>query len=285
MINSQRRYFENMKRKNLFFILVSLVLLTTVSCQSEDETTQTSNTEFAEFANVYNSTMSDIFSIGVDKPNNGNNGSGPKKLPDSNRLDTTQQIFIIPNGPGYMEEQFTGCTLVELVDFAESVDATLSSLNDGTAVDSVLVSETEAREKLDPMVEQAWKYLRSRGMTTSEIQAMLDANNADETELVPLMLAIMDYEGEFDKGTVSYSPPSTNPNEPTQDKQLDLEKVGKCALQAIGADIFHHLLLDGVKVISKKLAIELFTVVAEKYAGPIAVVVAVVEFANCMGYI
>lgn len=268
--------------KNLVLMLMLLASLMTVSCQSEDETTQTSSTEFSEFANVYNSTMSDIFSIGVDKSNN---GSGPKKLPSADRLDTLQQVFIIPNNPGYMEEQFVGCTLVELVDFAESVDATLSSFNDGTAIDSVLVSETEAREKLDPMVGQAWKYLRNRGMTTSEIQDMLDANNADETELVPLMLAMMDYEGEFEKGTVSYAPPSTNPNEPSQDKQLDLEQVGKCALQAIGADIFHQLIISGVKVISKKLALELFTVIAEKYAGPIAVVIAVVEFADCMGYI
>lgn len=271
--------------KNIILVLMLLASLMTVSCQSEDETTQTSNTEFAEFANVYNSTMSDLFSVGVDKPNNGNNGSGPKKLPDSNRLDTTQQIFIIPNGPGYTEEQFVGCTLVELVDFAESVDATLSTLNDGTAVDSVLVSETEAREKLDPMVEQAWKYLRNRGMTTSEIQAMLDANNADETELVPLMLTMMDCEGDFEKGTISYSPPSTKPNEPKQDKQLDLEKVGKCAAQAIGLDILTRLGIQAGIKISEKLAMEMFTAIAKKYGGPISVIIMVVDFSRCMGYI
>lgn len=58
--------------ENIVLVLMLLASLMTVSCQSEDETTQSSNTEFAEFANVYNSTMSDIFSIGVDKPNNGN---------------------------------------------------------------------------------------------------------------------------------------------------------------------------------------------------------------------
>lgn len=285
MVNLSVAYFENMKRKNLFFILVSLVSLMIVSCQSEDETTQSSNTEFAEFANVYNSTMSDIFSIGVDKPNNGNNGSGPKRLPDSNRLDTTQQIFIIPNGPGYMETQYAGCTLVELVDFAESVDATLSSLNDGTAIDSVLVSETEAREKLDPMVEQAWKYLRGKGMTTAEINAMLEENNADETTLVPLMIALMDYEGCFDESVVAQVP-SMNPNEPSQDKQFDYKQAALCVVEALGIDIIEEIIKSGTQTITKKFIIKTFKKVASKYVGgPVAVAITVIDFADCMGYI
>lgn len=266
--------------KHLFLVALLLASLMAVSCQSEDETTQSSNADFAEFANVYNSSMSDIFSIEVGKSDD---VDGAKDTQKGESLDSLRQIYIIPNSQFKMEEQFAECTLADFAESMQSVDATLSTFNDGTAVDSVLVSEAEAREKLAPMVRQAWKYLRGKGMTTAEIRGMLAANDADETELVPLMLALMESEGGFERRIVAYSPPVANTHQPAQDRQLDLERVGKCALQAIGVDAAFELLGAGVRKFSKELAVKLFACVAGKYAGPVTVIIMVADFALCLG--
>lgn len=266
--------------KHLFLVALLLASLMAVSCQSEDETTQSSNADFAEFANVYNSAMSDIFSIEVGKSDD---GDGAKDTQKGESLDSLRQIYIIPNSQFKMEEQFAECTLADFAESMQLVDATLSTFNDGTAVDSVLVSEAEAREKLAPMVRQAWKYLRGKGMTTAEIRGMLAANDADETELVPLMLALMESEGGFERGLTACAPPSPNAHHPAQDRQLDLERVGKCALQAIGVDAAFELLGAGVRKFSKELAVKLFACVAGKYAGPVTVIIMVADFALCLG--
>lgn len=271
----------NKMTKNIILVLMLLASLMTVSCQSEDETTQTSNTEFAEFANAYNETMSDVFSIGVGRSGNGN---GPRKsivmLPDSLR-----QVYLQPGDKYQPGEQFTGTTLVELVQFSDAVNGTVAMFNDGTAIDSMTISETEAREKLDPMVEQAWKYLRGKGMTDSEINAMLEENNADETALVPLMIALMEYEGCFDESVVAQAP-SMNPNQPFQDKQFDYKQAALCVVKILGGDLIDEILSSGTQAISKKFIIKTFKKVAKRYVGgPVAVAIAVIDFADCMGYI
>lgn len=265
-------------------MLLASVMIT--SCQSDDGSAEKQDGEFAGFAKAYNLTVPNVFSIGVDKF--GASG-GPQKSMGSTP-DSMKTVYIKP-GDGFnpgdefaLGDIFIGNNVMELVEFADGINGTIMMFNDGTAIDSVSVSEREARETLEPMVQEAWEYLRGKGMTDDEINAMLEENNVNESALVPLMIALMDYEDEFYKGVVTCAPPAMGGNQATQDRKFDFNKAGSCALKVLGVDIIDALKSSGAKRLTKTVIFNAFKAVAKRFTGGyLGVAIAVVEWGLCMG--
>lgn len=271
--------------RKLCYVVVALVLTTiAVSCQNEERVENPKDEQVVEFVNTYNSTAMDVFSVGV---RHGGNANGPRKAGPV-KLDSTQTVYVKPGtGPSSAGDlqPFTGTTLKDFTEYLELTEATAQMFNDGTAIDSVSISVTEAKEKLAPMVAKSRQYLHRFGMTDQDIDQMIRENNSDETALVPLVLAMMEYDGSLQSGNAPFYAPSTGGKDYEQSSQIDLKQVGDCVLKALGADLVHLIFTSGVNSWTRALIMKLFKEVAKKAIGPVGVAIAVTVFANCMGWI
>lgn len=153
---------------------------------------------------------------------------------------------------------------------ARETCAKLTLTDNGNNSPSVEVSEEACKEALAPLIEDSKKYLYGKGFTEAEIQEMLKENDADESELVPFVLALTEEE-------------ETNLSleNMTRCTDLDWAKIGRCALEAIGADIFAGLDKSLLKTWNKKLITKAFKTVAKRVCGPVGVAIMVVEFTIC----
>ena len=255
-----------------------------VSCQSDEETTRSKDEAAVEFINTYNSTAEDVLGIGV-RP--GGNSKLPRKAIPT-KVDSMQTVYVKPAtgiGNASSLQPFTGTTINEFTDYLCWADATVSIFNDGTAVDSVAISVNEAKQKLAPMVAKSRAYLLRNGMTNADIDEMLRENNVDETELVPLVLAMMEYDGSLYTGMAPFCAPKTGGKDYNQSSKPDWKKIGSCALLALGCDIFDSFRNSACRSWSKAVIIKAFKIVAKRAYGPVGVVIAVGSFAGCMGWI
>lgn len=113
---------------------------------------------------------------------------------------------------------------------------------------------------------------------------MLTSCNADSTELVPLVLSLKEIEEDITaQSNMQLAAPSTGKQQPTQTTKINWEKVGNCAMEAIGMDILTALGNTAASSWTYALILKAFKVVAKKVIGPIGAAVAVVDFALCMG--
>ena len=269
-------------RKLFYFVFALTLTVFAVSCQSDEEVPSVQDEHIDEFTNAYNTSMPDLFAIGV-RPSFG--GNGPRKSGPVS-IDSTQTVYVKPgSGIGNVGDlkPFTGTTLRDFAQYLELAGATASMFNDGTAIDSANISVAEAKEKLAPMVKESRKYLKSKGFTDKEIENMLSENGAVEEELVPLVLCLRDYEENSNKGF--YSAPKPGGKEDlSQQSYLELKKAAGCALKVIGFDILEELMNSGTTKITKKFIIKIFKKVVSRYLGVIGAALAVIDWGECMGY-
>lgn len=271
--------------RNLFFVICALALTGfAVSCQSEEETTRSKDEAAVEFINTYNSTAEDVLGIGV-RP--GDKSKSPRKAIPT-KADSMQTVYVKPStgtGNAGSLQPFTGTTINEFTDYLSWADATVSIFNDGTAVDSVAISVNEAKQKLAPMVAKSRAYLLRNGMTNADIDEMLREKNVDETELVPLVLAMMEYDGSLYTGMAPFCAPKTGGKDYNQSSKPDWKKIGNCALEALGFNIGTQIITSACNSWSKAVIMKAFKTIAKKSCGPVGVVLTVGAFANCMGWI
>lgn len=274
-----------MKQRKIYLWSLALTsFIAFTSCNSSDDGESANSPQeqaINELADTYNQTMPDLFATKVWK-------NKPNRVMSVNptKVDSLTTVYVYSNNTGGTKLDVSNqLTLKDFSETLEVTSATFSFYNDGTAIDSVQVAEREAREKLAPMVEKSKKYLKSKGLTDADIAEMLAENNADETQLVPFALALMEVEEDINAySNVMYSPPSTGKQNPTQTTQIDWNKVGRCALQALGADVLSALWSSHVAGAWTVACLKAtFKTVAKKTLGPIGAAIAVVEFAGCMG--
>jgi len=160
----------------------------------------------------------------------------------------------------------------QIVDLVKTFGAEISLENDGTFEDSLLISEEESLEALNPLIQDSKKYLYGKGFTESEIQEMLAENNVDESALVPFVLILM--EGEEYQLNNNIQPLSRQVN-------IDWGRVGKCAMEAVGADLIYSFNQSATKTWSKVILKKTFKTVASRVLGPVGVAIAVISFSIC----
>lgn len=144
--------------------------------------------------------------------------------------------------------------------------------------------ENEFEQELQPALTEAKNYLYSKGFTNNEISQMIASENGHELDLIPLVMTMVELEGN--------SIASTNLNLSSffgysafaqSAPELTSGEIGWCALAAIGADILIQLGNSSASSWSKSAIKKAFGAVAKRALGPIGVAIAVVSFGICIG--
>jgi len=183
--------------------------------------------------------------------------------------DSTTLIFI--EHP--MPEAIPILTPRRLLEHVDSTGTELSLINDGTFEDSILVSNAACMEALNPLILDSKNYLYGKGFTETEIQEMLAEENAEESDLVPFVMALAEEE--------EYQANHPEEYEPNSRGDIDWKRAGRCAFETIGGDILDELFKHPAKSWGKPLLKRVFKKVATKMLGPVGAVVAVVDFSMC----
>ena len=125
------------------------------------------------------------------------------------------------------------------------------------------------------------------GLLFGVMNSCTTEENVDETQLVPLVLA-MEYQ-EREGNIASTLTPGNKKNIPfiitcKAINSNDLLHFGTCLLKASGIDIFTCIASSGLKTWSAALIKKSFKTIVKKAFGPIGVAIFMIEFSNCVFY-
>lgn len=258
-------------------VFVAVVSFLFSSCSNENEEAHLQQ-PFNEFATTYNKSIPDILSISVWK-------NAPNKKYKGREIDGERHQNVYLNIPNDIEDSVKiklSANLHNLRDIAELKDATGATITNKKITEediAITIPTTELQNKLEPMLVQSKKYLYAQGFSESEIQDMLKENNADESELIPLVLALVEQEEVESLANIQNDGGNAAQYAP------NWKKIGNCAAAAIGLDIVTNFKLYGPNKWAKKAIKKAFKTVAKRALGPIGVGIAVVEFSSCMGWL
>lgn len=239
-------------------ILVLLAFAIMASCQSE-EVEQT--TEISENP-VSLATMQSFYIDCLEQPVIVANATSTRAV-----METLAPIYLDSPQPLILDEPISKESIVtfnDVIALQNDLGISISPTSSSNTIDSVFVDIEKVENALNPMVKQSKQWLYSRGMSETDIQVMLAEKGATESELVPFVLGCMEAENL------------------QLTRNVDWEKVGKCALFAIGLDFTTFLGSSGIKTWTKAALIRTFKSVALKVVGPAGVAIAVIDFALCM---
>lgn len=279
-------------RKDLFFKLsvkmsVMTFLILLFSCQTEENVRSSVEREFVR-----------SIKPGIDKMLDVKISQCSSTRGNTIELDTSK-IVIVSKWQLTDEEQYkisSAQTLRELVVLGRQLDLMFkngNSLNNGDNNEltkeyytTVGVSESDIKQSMKQAVQKSKEFLIDRGMSNDDIIAMLEETNADETTLVPLVLAMAEYEDDAASSYTAY----TNKDLGMMSifatpayAEVPWQKVGKCALTAIGIDITGFAFTSRAVKWTKAIILRVFKSIALKAIGPVGAAVAFVSFALCMG--
>lgn len=174
-------------------------------------------------------------------------------------------------------------SIEELVVSADSIGAQLSLQCSEWADGYVIVRDEDACNAIEPMIQSAKNYLYAKDFNDDEIQEMLTENNAQEHDLIPLVMTLIekdeDYNFAMNKGTsFSFFTQSAYASELTVSKALS------CAIDAVldARDIYDFMNSISGKVITKAAVKAAFKIVLKRTCGAVAVALAAYEFYVCI---
>lgn len=148
---------------------------------------------------------------------------------------------------------------------------------------TINVSEAKVIASLKELTSSSREFLNERGMSESDIEEMLHEENADETALVPLTLAMA--EAEENSSNTNYSHADITPFGffvAPAFAEVTTSGVFNCAMNALGADILLSLGQSSAKKWSKAVIKRVFKSVAYKAIGPVGATIAIIEFGLCI---
>lgn len=273
--NQTSKLIKGMKLLILFGFILSLIPFIIQSCQREQYENSDTGIANAKFTNAVKEYKNNIGKITFRK----------KSSDISSRLMSPSGIIT-----AYIE--FPENVSQETINFYENSNsiedlATLIDNHNGTlqyepntnnSGYQINLPLNAIEESLDPLVQESKDFLYSKGFTDQDIQQMIVDENAEETDLIPLVMAITQAEkgnlvaiNNFGFLPVNMSYASVNWNQ-----------VGHCAMHALGVDILFSLGASSATVWSKAAIKRAFGTVAKRMLGPIGVAIAVVDFGFCM---
>lgn len=215
----------------------------------------------------------------------------------ANNSNTRANVSMTKEGDKYINISFPGDTKPTVRDLYNYVYNfnDLCALHDLTAAElyvspkpkseySIAVSSSKINEILSPMVKESINFLKSLDFSDTEIENMLQENNADKTALIPLVLLISE------DMTDSYAFKSHKMSsildifatKAYADNSINWNVVESCAIEAIGADVFMCAGQSTAKYWTKAVIKKTFKTIAKKALGPVGVCIAVAEFSYCL---
>lgn len=262
----------------LFNLIILLSMFVIHSCQREQYERSESGIANVNFTNMLKNNKRQIGHITIsltDKKQNVTNRLSPQNSDEiisylefpSNTSDETINLYQQTN------------SINELANLIDNHNARLQY--EETSSNSqypIILPIDKIKKSLSPLVREAKNYLISKGFTENDIEQMIAEENAEETDLIPLVMVATETEnGKFTSNNLIFFPSNF------AYAKLKWSEVGHCALHALGADIVFSLASSSATfwtVTSLKVA---FKTVAKRALGPIGAAIAVVDFGLCLG--
>lgn len=250
------------------------------SCSEHESETEKMDAKSEEYLQYMETHVDDLLSV---KPVLTHKTRGTTITVNFNVGTTTMVYIDFPKDTTTEEKKLSRiATLGDLLKLTETAGVVVSLERNELTTDSLCFSNNEAKEKLAPSVQKSKEYLYSYGFTDDSIQQMLDENNADETALVPFVLACIEHE-KNSLTAYSYKPLdmnslfASNANAFT----IDWDKASNCAVSALGLDVFWAIGQSSLKTWGIAAMKKAFKTVATKVVGPMGALIAAGQFTYC----
>lgn len=264
------------KEKSRLCFLVAVILLAvcvfnTVSCQNKEfedtsESMSASHYMPSMRQNVLNFINSDWL-IPTDSIKN------QTRAVDVVGWDSSRAIPVYVSGNkdlGPLPSLASPANLFELI---RTTEVKLRLISDSTCIDTIYVSESKCSEALEPLVQESKNYLYAKGFTELEIQQMLAEKGADESELLPFVIAVAEEEEYFANNLANQSS--------TRAVQIDWAKVGACSFYALGGAFITELRKTGATVLTKAVLKQAFKATATRLSGVVGAAIFIYDFSKC----
>lgn len=245
----------------LALMVVVLPLAILASCQSE----KVEQTSGISENSVSLATMQSFYIDCLKQPVVVSNATSTRAVIES--CETLSPVYLESPQPLLLDKPIQKENLItfnDVIALQDELGISISSTPSSNTIDSVFVDTKKVENALEPMVKESKQWLYSRGMSETDIQAMLTEEGATELELVPFVLGCMDAENL------------------QLTRNVNWEKVGKCALAAIGLDFTAYLSASSATKWEKAILKRTFKSVAKKALGPAGVALAVIDFGLCL---
>lgn len=152
----------------------------------------------------------------------------------------------------------------------------------------VELSNAKALEIINPLIKESKQYLYGKGFSESEIQSMLSEYGKVEADLVPFVIALVEqeeYENKIiaENGFVFYPVTGlvTTSDGNSVDPKFNWNKLGSCALKALGLHIAFDVMFHAAATVTKGAIRAAFVGVASKLAGPVGAAIMFVDVWGC----
>lgn len=268
------KLIKGLKFLFLFTISLSLISFVVQSCQREQYENSESGIANAKFTDALKGYKNSIGNISFHK----NSYSTNRLYSGSNQI--TTYIDFPPNVSLETINFYQNVNSIDdLAVLIDNHNGTLqyepTDTNSNYPINLPLEAITNS---LDPLVQQSKEYLYTKGFSEQEIQQMIAEENAEETDLIPLVMAVTQAESGQLVANTNFNFLPVN----TAYAKVNWNQVGHCAMHALGVDILFSLGASSATVWSAFAIKSAFKTVAKRMLGPIGVAIAVVDFGFCM---
>lgn len=268
------KLIKGLKFLFLFALLLAFTPLIVQSCQKEIYESSDTGQANVNFTNALKDYKGTIGNISFAKFKN----SSLSRQQSNAGIITTYIDFPSNISPETVAFYENANSIEDLAALIDNHNGTLqyepSNTNSTYPVNLPLETITQS---LEPLVDQSKQYLYTKGFTEQDIQAMIAEEDAEETDLIPLVMAITQAEnGQLVANNNIYFPVNT------AYAKINWNQVGHCAMHALGVDILFSLGASSATVWSAVAIKSAFKTVAKRMLGPIGVAIAVVDFGFCM---
>lgn len=173
-------------------------------------------------------------------------------------------------------------TLDDLVKLCDKTAAEIVVATDSTQSDyTVTISKVEVEARLKPLINKCKRFLKDRDFTDDEIQEMLTENDAEECDLISLIMVVCEDESNANK-VLAYNKSYYSFPFITSANAIETTEITHCAIKALGFDFVFSLSPSQCKVWSKLAIKTAFKSISKKFLGPIGTAYAIYEFSMCL---
>ena len=149
---------------------------------------------------------------------------------------------------------------------------------------SVYIDESQVQETLDPAIEAAREYMRSKGFTDAEIDYEVETEwGGSEEHLVPFVMYLVEIgEEENSTAALEFKNVFFGSLHAQSTPELTADEIWDCAVDAVGLGFVSAVGGSGLKKAGIKMLTKSFTKLVAKFAGPIGAAIMVADFGFCL---
>lgn len=266
----------------LMFFAIGITGLVVDSCRSDNEEVATKN-ERDNYIDELHACLNTFMKADIVSGTN-SRGRVPE-LPDTGN-NGFQTVLIDFSGDLKLDglDLDNVKTPEDMMFLCQEFGAEFSFEDDGMRDDSIQISVEAAEQALAPLAQASRNFLKHRGLTDEDMDAILVELNTDNSCFIFLAMAlcVSEEEKEVEMNDLVWS---LNPFALTAHAASGGEMAWNCAVKAIGIrdikEIFSGVAAD---VLTKAVATKVLKIAVPKLFGWVGAAVMLVEFADCLAH-